>query len=388
MNTEFMKGVVVPILTVIDGNEKVDEAGMRDQVEYVIKGGVSGILAFGSNGEFYMVEEDEMERGLRIMVDQAAGRVPVYFGIGAISTKKCCRLARMAVANGAAAVSVLQPMFLNSVKPWLAAMSDSVLHSVTLRVTGVGESHLESRIGHLLENANPTAAVYAKTAEVVIRITAKAASENEARRMCLDYAKHFYDILGDCVYAMDADSLEEVVVKELAARGLTVATAESCTGGMLSQRITAVPGASGVFAYGACTYANDIKEKMLGVRHETLEAYGAVSPETAAEMARGVRKAAGADFGVGITGIAGPGGGTPEKPVGLVYLAACSADTVYVQKLVITGRTREVVRLSSTQHALEMVRRLALGLPQPACTAFPAEEPAHLMQKGTPARDV
>ena len=257
----------------------------------------------------------------------------------------------------------LQPMFLNSVKPWLAAMSDSVLHSVTLRVTGVGESHLESRIGHLLENANPTAAVYAKTAEVVIRITAKAASENEARRMCLDYAKHFYDILGDCVYAMDADSLEEVVVKELAARGLTVATAESCTGGMLSQRITAVP-------------------------HETLEAYGAVSPETAAEMARGVRKAAGADFGVGITGIAGPGGGTPEKPVGLVYLAACSADTVYVQKLVITGRTREVVRLSSTQHALEMVRRLALGLPQPACTAFPAEEPAHLMQKGTPARDV
>ena len=112
MNTEFMKGVVVPILTVIDGNEKIDEAGMRDQVEYVIKGGVSGILAFGSNGEFYMVEEDEMERGLRIMVDQAAGRVPVYFGIGAISTKKCCRLARMAVANGAAAVSVLQPMFL------------------------------------------------------------------------------------------------------------------------------------------------------------------------------------------------------------------------------------------------------------------------------------
>ena len=112
MNTEFMKGVVVPILTVIDGEEKIDEAGMRDQVEYVIQGGVSGILAFGSNGEFYMVEEDEMERGLKIMVDQSAGRVPVYFGIGAISTKKCCRLAQMAVKNGAAAVSVLQPMFL------------------------------------------------------------------------------------------------------------------------------------------------------------------------------------------------------------------------------------------------------------------------------------
>ena len=112
MKTDFMKGVVVPILTVIDENEKIDEAGMRAQVDYVIEGGVSGILAFGSNGEFYMVEEDEMERGLKIMVSQAADRVPVYFGIGAISTKKCCRLAQMAVKNGAAAVSVLQPMFL------------------------------------------------------------------------------------------------------------------------------------------------------------------------------------------------------------------------------------------------------------------------------------
>ena len=111
MQTDFMKGVVVPILTVIDENERIDEAGQRAQVDYVIEGGVSGILAFGSNGEFYMVEEDEMERGLKIMVDQAAGRVPVYFGIGAISTRKCCRLARMAVQNGAAAVSVLQPMF-------------------------------------------------------------------------------------------------------------------------------------------------------------------------------------------------------------------------------------------------------------------------------------
>ena len=109
MDTSFIKGVVVPILTICDKDEKIDEAKQRAQVDYVIKGGVTGILAFGSNGEFYMLEEDEMERGLKIMVDQAAGRVPVNFGIGAISTKKCCRLARMAVANGAAAVSVLQP---------------------------------------------------------------------------------------------------------------------------------------------------------------------------------------------------------------------------------------------------------------------------------------
>lgn len=112
MNTDFIKGVVVPILTPIDENELIDEKKLREQVDYVIEGGVLGILAFGSNGEFYVIEEDEMERGLKIMADQAAGRVPVYFGIGAISTKKCCRLAKMAAAGGAAGISVLQPMFL------------------------------------------------------------------------------------------------------------------------------------------------------------------------------------------------------------------------------------------------------------------------------------
>lgn len=112
MNTDFIKGVIVPILTPIDADERIDEAKLRAQVDYVIDGGVKGVLAFGSNGEFYMVEEPEMERGLKIIVDQTKGRVPVYFGIGAISTKKCCRLAKMAVANGANGVSVLQPMFL------------------------------------------------------------------------------------------------------------------------------------------------------------------------------------------------------------------------------------------------------------------------------------
>lgn len=112
MNTDYIKGVIVPIITVIDDEEKIDEAGMRRQVEFVIKGGLHGILAFGSNGEFYQIEEDEMERGLEIMIDQAAGRVPVYFGIGAINTKKCVRLAKMAAAHNVAGISILQPMFL------------------------------------------------------------------------------------------------------------------------------------------------------------------------------------------------------------------------------------------------------------------------------------
>ena len=106
MNTDFLKGVIVPIITPVDKQELIDEQALREQVDYVIEGGILGILAFGSNGEFYMVEEDEMERGLKIMVDQAAGRVPVYFGIGAISTKKCVRLAKMAAANGASGISI------------------------------------------------------------------------------------------------------------------------------------------------------------------------------------------------------------------------------------------------------------------------------------------
>ncbi|MDK2968567.1 dihydrodipicolinate synthase family protein [Lacrimispora sp.] len=130
MNTDFIKGVIVPILTPIDENELIDEAKLRDQVDYVINGGVLGILAFGSNGEFYAVEDDEMERGLKIMVAQAAGRVPVYFGIGAISTKKCCRLAKMAVENGAAGISVLQPMFLKPTETELYNHFKTIAESV------------------------------------------------------------------------------------------------------------------------------------------------------------------------------------------------------------------------------------------------------------------
>ena len=130
MNTDFIKGVIVPILTPIDAEEKIDEKKLREQVDYVIEGGVLGILAFGSNGEFYVIEEDEMERGLTIMVDQAAGRVPVYFGIGAISTKKCCHLAKMAVANGAAGISVLQPMFLKPTESELYLHFKTIAKSV------------------------------------------------------------------------------------------------------------------------------------------------------------------------------------------------------------------------------------------------------------------
>ena len=162
ISTDFIKGVIVPIITPIDEDERIDEARLRRQVDFVIKGGLHGILAFGSNGEFYQLEEDEMRRGLQIMVDQAAGRVPVYFGIGAINTKKCCRLAKMAVENGAVGVSILQPMFLKPTEEELfqhfKAIAQAVPETPVLLYNNPGRvgytmsANLVDRLAHEVEN--------------------------------------------------------------------------------------------------------------------------------------------------------------------------------------------------------------------------------------------
>jgi len=182
MNTDFIKGVVVPILTPIDSEEKIHEKKLREQVDYVIAGGVLGILAFGSNGEFYVIEEDEMERGLKIMVDQAAGRVPVYFGIGAISTKKCVRLAKMAKANGAAGISILQPMFLKLTEAELYLHFKTIAEAVPEipvllynnpgRVGYTMSGNLVERLAHEVENIvgmKDTSGDITQTAEFIRR---------------------------------------------------------------------------------------------------------------------------------------------------------------------------------------------------------------------------
>lgn len=162
MNIDFIKGVVVPMITPIDAEEKIDEKAIRGQIDYVIEGGVTGILLYGSNGEFYVIEEDEMERGLKIAVDQAAGRVPIYFGIGAISTKKCVRLAKMAVANGAASISILQPMFLKPTEAELflhfKTIAEAVPETPVLLYNNPGRvgytlsGNLVERLAHEVEN--------------------------------------------------------------------------------------------------------------------------------------------------------------------------------------------------------------------------------------------
>lgn len=282
--------------------------------------------------------------------------------------------------------SEMKPMFFEQVRPILEGMQDSAIRSLTLRVFGIGESDLEHKAFSLLENTNPTAALYAKTGEVHIRITAKSRTAEQADLMCSEYAELFYDLLGDLIYSNNGDDLETTVVKNLMENSETLGTAESCTGGLLSQRITAVSGASGVFGFGACTYSNTIKHEILGVKNSALKRYGAVSSQVAAEMAFGAANRALSTYGVGITGIAGPTGGTKEKPVGLVYVAVANEKQVYVKKLQITGRGREYVRQSATQHALDMVRRLSLGLPIPGAKEFAKNHMADFEREGRPRK--
>ena len=254
----------------------------------------------------------------------------------------------------------MKAMWEESVRPLLLARQNCTLHSITLRVLG-GESAIEYRVRHLLENANPTAAIYCKTGECEIRITARAETDSSAEKMCRAYATKFYDLLGDAVYDEDVTGLEETLVHTLKKKGLTIATAESCTGGMIAQRLTNVSGASEVFGFGFVTYWEQAKAKMIGVDPAAIAKYNVVSAPVAAQMALGAAEAAGADIAVSVTGLAGPNGGDAVRPVGTVYLGAACGETVYVKKLFVSRPDRALVRARAAQAALELALRLAQG---------------------------
>lgn len=259
------------------------------------------------------------------------------------------------------------PLFEERVKPYLAKFSDGVIASINLREFGVPESTVQELLDDLMAGANPTLSPYAKEGEVQLRVTAKAATEEEALAVCRPVAEEVKKRLGHAYYGEDVNSLQEVVVQALHEQGKKIALAESCTGGLTAARITEIPGSSDVFECGIVSYANRVKQALLDVRAKTLKDYGAVSEQTAVQMAEGVRVRAQADFGVGITGIAGPGGGTEEKPVGLVYVAVSDGKDCYVRRLLLghSGSERAHIRYLSSSNALDMARRLILGLPQP-----------------------
>ncbi len=252
-------------------------------------------------------------------------------------------------------------MFEHAALPWLQARSTDVMASRWLKVVAVGESRVEDMLKPLMEaQTNPTLALYASPGIVLVRITAKCARGADPLALIAPVAERVREILGpDAVFGEGDDTLESVTVAALRRRGWKVAVAESCTGGLVAAQLVSVPGVSDLFQEGVVCYANQSKMNRLGVSPETLATHGAVSAQTAGEMARGLLGTSGADVAVSTTGIAGPGGGTPEKPVGLVYVGVASPLGVFTHELHLTG-DREHIRTMAALHAINFLR-LAAG---------------------------
>lgn len=258
------------------------------------------------------------------------------------------------------------PMFTQQVIPYLQKRSGQVFRSHCVYFFGIGESALESELRDTIEGMeNPTIAPYAKDGEVMLRVTARAHTAEEAEELMRPAVAMLQERFPQYIYGVDVDNLQTALVRALEQRGLKVATAESCTGGYLSKRITEVAGSSAVFDCGVTSYANGIKEKLLGVRRETLERYGAVSEQTAREMADGVRRLAGADIGLSTTGVAGPGH-SEAKPVGLVYVGVSSEWHSEVLELQLSRgyqNERDLIRYLAASYALSAALGAAKGCP-------------------------
>lgn len=254
----------------------------------------------------------------------------------------------------------LKPLFEKQVFPYLQKRQPEVIRSQMIKICGYGESQVEDMLLDLIDGqTNPTIATYAKTAEVHLRITAKAGDEAEARELLKPVEEEIRKRFGEAVYtAEEEETLEMAVVRLLKEQGLEVTTAESCTGGLIAGRLVNVPGASGVFREGFVTYSNEAKTKHLGVKESTLKEYGAVSQQTAREMAAGGARAGASGACIAVTGIAGPDAeGT--KPVGLVYIACCMKDKIRVEEYHFKGN-RDKIREQSVVKALDLLRRSAL----------------------------
>ncbi len=253
------------------------------------------------------------------------------------------------------------PMFEKSIMPYLEGSDPEVIYSQTVKICGVGESKAETLIKDMIDSqSNPTIATYAKNCEVHLRVTAKAAGEKEAKKLVKPVVKELKNRFGPCIYTTNADiTLEKAVVDLLIANKLTVSTVESCTGGMLAARLIDVSGVSDVYKSGYITYSNKAKRRILGIKKGLLEKKGAVSEEVAKEMAKGAAAISRAEVAVSITGIAGPGGGTEEKPVGLVYIACSVCGKIKVRKYNFRGN-RAKIRETAVSSALILMRQCVL----------------------------
>ncbi len=249
-------------------------------------------------------------------------------------------------------------MFEKQARPYLAALSEGVILSRTLKIFGMGESALESLLRDRMNTmTNPTLAPYAKEGECELRITAKADTEDAAQAMLDPVEQRLRTLLPDVIYGVDLPNLETAALEALKTHGMTLGTAESCTGGLIAKRMTDVPGSSAVFKGGMVSYCNEIKHKVLGVPQELLDRYGAVSEPVAKAMAEGARRVLNCDLAVSATGVAGPGSDADGNPAGLVYVALAGPEETQVRTLQLSGADRRRVRTTAAHHAFDMVRR-------------------------------
>lgn len=253
----------------------------------------------------------------------------------------------------------MKAMFERYIYPHFAQKSNSIIYSHRVYLFGIGESQVEEILHTQMKNyTNPTIAPYASKHGLHLRVTASAKTKDEADKLMTPVIKEIYTIFKEYIYSIDIESLEETLVKKLLEKNLVLASAESCTAGYITKRLTDIPGSSEVFHLGVVSYSDDIKHRILNVSKETLEKHGAVSEETVKEMAKGVLDLSKSEIAVAISGIAGPGGGTKEKPVGLIYIAVLYEDKYHTMELNLSRgyeNERQRIRYQSVSYALKMV---------------------------------
>lgn len=248
--------------------------------------------------------------------------------------------------------------------PYLRGLSREVIVSRDIMTFGMGESSVDELLhARMAAMENPSLATYAKPCEVRLRATAKAESAEAAEALLSPVVAEVRALLGDIVYGVDVSGLEEVCLRLLRERGLTFATAESCTGGLVAERVTALPGASAVYRGGVVSYWTSVKAEVLGVPQETLDAYGAVSEQTARAMAEGARRVTGADLAVSVTGVAGPDRDERGNPVGLVFIGLATPEGTFCRRMDAGRRRRDRIRGLAANHAFDVLRRYLTGLP-------------------------
>ncbi len=254
--------------------------------------------------------------------------------------------------------SEMNAMFTNKVQPYLENRAGASLYYRNIRTFGLYEAQLETMLLSLIDGqTDPTIATYASDGEVSLRVASKRATREEAKAAVDGMTEKIAEIVGDYIYSYDGVSLPEVTAKELMEKNITISSAESCTGGLFAETLTSIPGVSAVFDRGLVTYTEKAKMEELGVRKETLEKYGAVSEETAREMALGLQKVTGSDICISVTGLAGPGGGTEEKPVGLVYMGLVMGDHIEVRRICEGRKVRKLIRNAAMLNMFDMIHK-------------------------------